>query len=265
MNLKRSDKLIAIVGVVILIVAAVGVVIYASDEEEGLKKTDDEDKILVFGVYADSVEDSLTTIHCPLSLRGIFSLLSQGKSYNNEEAFSIPFDNIEEIVIDITYNDKQTSKTILGIILKLLGNPTGVDTLSVSIIDPDGISHTESISNGNATIEIPVNFPIYQKEIEAESLEEARKTLNGWQSDKWNGENFQIEASLTISGKIWLFTRLAERFGSDSFDVDVSFNYYEYDLEEPEEPEDDEDDDNDTTGGTWSTTPYASMSFLGFH
>ena len=34
MNLKKSDKIIAVVGVLILIVAAVGIIIYAPDNDE---------------------------------------------------------------------------------------------------------------------------------------------------------------------------------------------------------------------------------------
>ena len=54
MALKKSDKIIAIVGVIILIVAAVGIFLYADLEEEETPK-DDEGEMKIFEIHYDEV------------------------------------------------------------------------------------------------------------------------------------------------------------------------------------------------------------------
>jgi len=51
MNLKKSDKMIAIAGVVILIIAAIGIILYASNEPENEVPTNTEQRSLYLSVY----------------------------------------------------------------------------------------------------------------------------------------------------------------------------------------------------------------------
>jgi len=264
MNLKKSDKIIAIVGVLVLIVAAIGVIVYVP--EEGDEPTDTGDgELKKFNIVKDSDHGIDTTTNCPLNLPKKLSLFSKGKSYSNKEFYTLDAENVKSITIEVKYTDQQTP--FLNKILKK--QKIGMDVLTVNVVDPDGTKHSFSIDgNGKKNETIMVSPEIMQSCIEAKTIEEAQMEIANMSANnsKWYGECFEVSANLKVKGTLGPLARLAERFQQDQFSITISYDTYHYDLVE-ETPDDGngENGDDDNNEESYNGTPYSGMSVMGFH
>lgn len=269
MNLRKSDKLIAIVGVVIIIVAAIAIVIYVPENGDGngVPSNGDTDTTY-YDIQVDEFNSEGPPKTCPFSNNGIF--LSKGKSYSNKNILTINDDKIIGTVnFTLRFNDNRYSFGFIPFIFKLLNMPLGGDTVSVTITDPMGEKHSVNLqSGGKAKISITINPKdfIGTVGIFAKTPEEADMELNNDTANYTDikDQPFSISASLTIKGKVKLFPRLVERFGKDNLIIIYNYSHLDYSIKIPSEPPSNDGDGDGETGGdtetgdtkgvqTWST------------
>ena len=240
LNLKKSDKIIAIVGVVILIIAAIGIAVYTSSEGDK-KEISPEPEEKIYYVEVDYKSGSLSSI-------SDFT----GKNSPYEGTISINKGNLDIITFNLSWVDDKA--TFLG--------SKGLDTLTLEVTDPSGGIHKGSdksatkTKDGTVVITIDtLNVPCIDS-IEAKDFSDAQGQLEQppYYKDKWKNEEFKIKVSVDI-GEIRILKRLFER-GND-FDLEITYDYYYYELEEPEEDEEfpptglENDDYNGAIGEFW--------------
>jgi len=127
MSLKTSDKIIAIIGVIILIGAGVGIYLYWVSDEDTKEPMEPEDEYVTYNIVptlkdGESIKKTFTFSKSLLLLSKV--------NFDNNKFFQISEDNIISININVTYNDG-----VVGILQKK-------DTVNVIITDPDGGKHS---------------------------------------------------------------------------------------------------------------------------
>jgi hypothetical protein len=244
-SLKKNDKIIIIVAVVILVIAGVGVAMYQSPK-------------------APTDFTSLTTneksYDVTWTLRnGTLTTLSDfaGKKTPFEGTVTIPEGNVNSVTFNLSWTDDHMT------FLKRMG----LDSLTLEITMPDGVNYfTETNKSapktGFATISHTLIKDIIPPEgpIKAENEQEAQTTLqtSPYFDDAWTDKDIKINVSVQI-GELRFLKKLRDK-GND-FELKISYQYYEGVLKE---------DTTKNTGGDfgmppddlWSneeTPPYISM------
>ena len=220
MNLKKTDKIIAVVGVIILIVAAVGIVFYTSGENEGSKQPIKKTK-----------QYSVEWISASGKLADITGFASKKEPFTGEftvEALE-PGSVIINVDVHITWEDNIVTKFALF--------RKGQDTLTAVVNSSIGESKTHSATgSGNETL----SFIAYSKpndEIieDVESETEAESVL----LEKYDGMNtisFDFEVQVVVGEKllslrpIKLLNYLRDK-GND-FTLEITYDYYYPELQE---------------------------------
>jgi len=255
MNLQKNDKIIAVVAVLVLIIAGIGIVLYMpADDEEPIKPKEDE--VYEFKVTRNTFNDSI--------ISGDFTVKDKiiGKQ-NYMETFDVDQDNLDELVIHVDYTDRHS-----GFLLK----SAGADTLTVTLYDEEE-TEIESIQikgSGNDSITIsgamPKNFGLmYAKNLaEAEDMLEENLSL----MKTGEKETYTIEASIK-TGEIFIFKPLKwiiEKLTADTFTLKIDANYYNYEVVESEYNDYGDDRDlNKDNDGEISTTTFNYLNTLGYH
>ncbi len=261
MNLQKNDKIILVVGVVILIAAAGAIAIYTTQSNgEDKNHTDQSDQMMTYDVGWTIKTRTLDSKTYSLNLPSILSFLNKGKSASDNNFFTVDQDNIKLIEINVSFTDNKMGLPLLG----FLGSGAlgiGKDELMVTITDPDEMDYKTVIKgNGKNTIEIEGKVRPFSTSIDAESFEEAEMKLEENYSTEWSGESFELKANLKISERLRLFNRIFERFFKDTFKIDVTYHYYEYSLMENLE-ENNNEDSNDEDSETGIGDFYNLMSY----
>ena len=253
MSLKKSDKIIAIIGVIILIGAGMGIFLYATTDEETDEPKDDQTGVDYYNIDYEPQDFDIM----PLESKSIKPKLFGEKT----ESFEVEVDhqNIKSIKFFIEYNDNKK-----GILFGKMLTSIGADTLTVQIKDCEGnviegcpIS-IKGDSKKNKTVEISLGNIISLEPIEADSMSEAKSIL------KEKYVDFKETYTIKVSIKSPLWMKFRELLGQDTYKVEVTGQYYDYMIvepEEPEEPEDDEGDNGETVYG--NVGMYASTVLPG--
>jgi len=231
MNLKKSDKMIAGIAVVVLIIAAIGIIYYSESEDEVPDNGDDKDKMILFNVIDDVKDGCVVPEDTNYKVKDKLLNLGGDGGYHGE--VDIAQQNLKSVQFKFDYTDTKSGK-----ILKSLGR----DTLTVKISDSNGevIDKQTITGSGNKTIEVNSITPMISlAQIEAETEAEAEERLEERYSDFPMNTTFKIDVTLKI-GEIRLLKRIVEKlFGNDAFELEITYDYYHYGVEEVEE--DDED------------------------
>jgi hypothetical protein len=222
MSLKRSDKIIAVLGVVIMIAAGFGILLYASSDEDNGDTPIIDTKQDTYRVYYEESD--------PISATPDNTVFSIKPKFINQQDYTgnvvINQKNLKSVTIKVEYEDSFKG-FILGIIGKL-----GADTLTVTIKDADGNTiETGSIKGDqkkNVTFTIDVGSLISLDSIEAEDIKEATDILE----DRY--VNYDKTYTIKASLKTGLWGKIRERLKTDSFYLMVTYTYYDYSLEEPD-------------------------------
>jgi hypothetical protein len=238
MTLKKSDKIIAIVGVVILIIAGIGIFLYVSPEKED----DDDngkplDEMFMYEVKTDEVTNGMGEES--FSFRKGLLLITKD-TLSNSEFVSFPVDNLKSVEFNISYNDNRVGG-IGGILFSRIFT-LGKDKLDVTITDPDGGTQTVRVDGNEKIIFDGINPKINIGSIDALTESKALDLLEDEYESKWKDQTFSIDAELKV-GFVEIFRpflRLMERLRGDSFTVEITYTYYDYDLEEVSEPGEEE-------------------------
>lgn len=249
MALKKSDKIIAIIGVIILIVAAVGIFLYADLEEEETTPKD-KGEMKIYEIQYDEIMMSAMPDNQDYSIRA--KLLGRG-SY--EGIVEISQENLDSVEIFVEYHDNKAG------LLWRFGRirAIGADTITISVYDSmENEVGRESIKgDGNRTIPIKSGGSMISLEpIEAEDIMEANEILQ----ERFipNQETYTIHISL----KTGLWGKIRELLGKDSFILDITYKYYEYYLEEMTSV-DEFDDEFPPTGENQGTQTWTPMAYPG--
>jgi len=247
MNLKKSDKMIAGIAVAILIIAAIGIIMYTEEEDE-TPVTDDKDDKMMYSIESNLIpvsEDIKEAKNIKPKVLG---------TYSENFKYDLDGDNIKNITFSISYADKNPG--ILGL-LKI-----GKDTFTLTIKDSEGnkVGSGQRKGQGSFNIEVDCNAKEITGPIEAESFDEAKMMLE----DQF--VHFNETYSFNVQLKGGLFGRIRERIlGKDTYSVSVTYHYYNY--KDPVEMHEDNDDNNptDIKPSDYKHTVYSSICTTGFH
>jgi len=225
MNLKKNDKLILIVGVVILIVAAIGIAFYTSAD------TDD------VGLYVPPEEKTFDVTWNGVTMeKPIINGIAE-KTYSESETISAPtWSVLTNVEFRLDWEDDYT----LGLLVN-----KGADTLTAEITEQGGESITdENIQGGNLTFKFNVNDRPSNDYVVAATSDEAEEIVK----EEFQGENeasFDVTVNVQTGEKWGLrilknIRRIMDK-GND-FDLTITYTYYVFNMEEQEENNNDDDD-----------------------
>jgi hypothetical protein len=244
-SLKKNDKIIIIVAVVILVIAGVGVAMYQSPKAP----TD----------YS-SLITSEKSFNVTWALRnGTLSSISDfaGKKTPFEGIVTIPEGNVNRVTFNLSWTDDHMT------FLKRMG----LDRLTLEVSMPDGMSsfsetNTSAPRTGYGTISFTIFKDINPPEgpIKAENAQDAQTKLQTapFFDDSWTDKDINFNVSVQI-GELRFLKKLRDK-GND-FELQISYQYYDGTLNE--------DTTKNTGGGSdmppedvWSSNeepPYISM------
>ena len=248
MALRKSDKIIAIVGVIILIVAGIGIVLYMDTEENEGGGTGNKNKMMYYPVeskmiFTPLLEKSQSKIK--LKIRG-----GADFSYKGEIT---EVNNLKNISVTLRYTDNNPG--LLGRFLNM-----GKDTITISVLDSEKEKVGGGTKQGSGKITFDISNPVMEEiegPIEAKSRDEAQQMLKDMYVSTTETYTFKINIKGGLIGA------LRERFlGKDSFKLTVSYCTYSYTIGEPED-----DDGNTITGSNFDLDPpvYHTTNFPGYH
>jgi hypothetical protein len=210
-SLKKNDKIIIIVAVVILVIAGVGVAMYQSP-----KAPKD---------YS-SLRTSEKNYNVTWSLRnGTLSTLSDfaGKKTPYEGTVTIPEGNVNSITFNLTWTDDHMT------ILKRMG----LDSLTLDVSMPDGMnSFSETKTSAPKTGFGIINYTVYKDiippegPIKAENEQDAQTKLQAspYYDDSWTDKDIKINVSVHI-GELRILKKMRDK-GND-FELKISYQYYD--------------------------------------
>lgn len=246
MTLKKSDKLIAVIGVIILIVAAIGIVLYAgNDNEKGAPIIDILKPIKTYEVNYTEVTLPIDPDNTDYSIKP--KLIKQGIYEGN---IVLEEQNLKSINIMIEYHDN-----FCGFIFNKILRPIGADTLTITVYE-DGEEIAKEKIKGDGIVELPsisIGSIIPVLTVDAKDMDEAITKLE----EQYIDYNISYNIQITLKTGLWKMFR--ELLGKDNFDLKVNYTQFVYDIIDPE---DDDSDNNPPTGGyedgtqTWATMSY---------
>jgi hypothetical protein len=241
-HLKRNDKIILVVAIAVIVVAAIGIAAYNPIDDEPTGTTDQD-----MNMYMVTWEEKTTDLATESGYAG--------KKAPYENTISFNQGNLKSISFNLSWYD---DKAFLGRL--------GRDTLTLEITTPDGDMYTESAQSavssrlGNVMLSInSINTKPSTDTIEAEDISEAEQMLNEepYYNDKWENEDFTICVYCSV-GEI--LGRFRPRDKGNSFELEISYEYYDAILQE--EAEYGESDENSGDNMEESSTPnYLGMIF----
>jgi hypothetical protein len=247
MNLKKSDKIIAITAVVILIIAAIGVVLYTDKEPDEVLP--EENEMILYTVDVEPRQ-------APLTLDNTDYFMKNKKPYTG--TIEVPCDNLKGVDIYIEYEDKD-----IGFLLK----KGRQNTITVTVYDEadSEICTTQIMGMGNETLKIPGSNPLDIDQIKAKDITDAEARLEENLSNTGLTKTYTIEVSVKHGESIlrpimWLL----EKLGKDSFTPEITYEYYSYILEE-QKLDDDGDDDLSEESLNPTVVTYRTLGLPGKH
>lgn len=251
MSLKKSDKIIAVVGVIILICAGIGILLYATEEDENGGKPPVTEKTKTFDItYQESPPMAAIPDNTAYSIKPKL-LNSRMRPYVGNVI--ITQKNLKSVTFFVRYNDN-----IKGFLGGRLFPTIGADTLTVSIKDSEGNAIVTKSNKGSLRVNetLEVGSLISLEPIEAEDKLEAYDILEERYVD------YEETYKITISLKTGFWGKIREILKTDTFKLEVTYTYYEYDLEgfgdyPPNEP----DDGMPPLGSNVGTGIYAATNF----
>ena len=247
MNLKKSDKIIALVAVVILIIAAIGVILYTDIEPE-VKLPVKE--VFLYNVTVESNPGSLRLDNTDYSM-------TNKKPYTG--TFEVTSDNLESIDIYIEYEDNDRG------FLKIFKN-SRKNTITVTVYDEaeNEVISTKIIGMGNETLIISGSSALDIGQIIAKDINDAREKLDENLSNTGLTQKYTIEVTVKY-GELRILKKFLEKLSGDSFTIEITANHYDYQLEEVEDSNNDDGYEETSIQSGYRATPYVSTNYIGFH
>lgn len=224
-SLKKNDKIIIVIAVAVIIIAGIGIAAYNPPDEPDIMEENGKNTFMV----------EWDIMSGPSEMTSDYA----GKKSPYEGTYSIGEANIKSIKFNLTWID---DKAFLGRL--------GRDTLILEITNPDGDVIEESAQSavkskfGNVELTIIVSGSAPSTvPIEADDEDEARDQLmqEPYYDDKWVNKEFTIRVGCSV-GEI--LGGIRPRDKGNSFDLEVSYEYYDASLMEEETKETGSDGDS---------------------
>lgn len=209
-SLKKNDKIIIIVAVVILVIAGIGVAMYQSPKTTSIFPTD------MMGEQSYNVTWTVRNG----SLGTISEFAHKNSKY--EDAVKIPHGNVKSVTFNLSWTDDYMT------FLRRMG----LDTLTLEVITPDGMTSTQSSKSasvtGQGTITLTVNTGIIPPKlpIKEETENDAQQKLKTppYYDESWTDKEIIIGVSVQI-GEIRPLKRMRDK-GND-FELQITYEYYD--------------------------------------
>jgi hypothetical protein len=228
-SLRKNDKIIIIVAVIILVIAGVGVAMYQSPKTTS---------ILPPAITGGSSYEVIYAVR-----NGSLDPISDfaGKKAPFGTSVMIPEGNIQSVTFNMSWTDDHLT------FLKR----RGMDSLTLEVTMPDGFSTKDTNMSapitGAASISMTILSEIYPPEgsIKAKDVKEAQALLQQqpYYQDTWTDKEINISVSVNI-GEIRLLKQLQDK--GNNFEIKITYQYLEGSLKE---------DTTNTTGGDVDTPP----------
>ena len=253
MILKKSDKIIALVGVVILIVAAIGIVLYTSEGN----KTPKEPQPVMKKYSVGWIEESPTPIEITDFVSKKEVLTGQFNLEASEPGSVICV--ITNVDVQITWQDNIVAKFALF--------RKGQDTLTATVTPSGGESKTHSSTgSGNETLSFSINSKPNDELIEDVESESEAESIILEKYDGMNTISFDYEVKVVVGEKLLnlrplkLLNYLRDK-GND-FTFKITYTYFHPDIQEygKSSPDDEEDSNQESDMGTLT---YNTMAYPG--
>jgi len=226
MVLKKSDKIIAIVGVLILVIAAISIVVlYSPSEKVGETGT-------VMKTFSVTWIKGTGTV--PMNKDDLYA--GKKSPYANTTDVEAPEGSVlTNVQFELTWEDDH----IYGLIFK-----RGLDTLSAEIACGDELQPYSEKGGGNNTFSFDIEYQPQDESVDAENISEVEQAIKNKYSDK-NKASFDVTVKVKTGEKLRRPLKFLKDKGND-FDLVVSYEYYYPQIIE-EEPETGGDDGYDET------------------
>lgn len=241
-SLKRNDKIIIIVAIIVIVIAGIGVAMYTQPATTSIP-------LVPIGTN-QSFSVNWTTLSGSLDTMSEFA----GKKAPYITGIQIPQANIKSITFNMSWVDDHT--TFFG--------RRGLDTMTLEVTTPDGeVTTVSNVSapktkQGSVSIMLVSNIIPPVTPIKADDVGAAQAQLNKkpYYDDSWMNRNFSIKVSDKI-GEIRPLARLMDK--GNSFSLQVSYQYYQGVIQQGQ-MKSTGGDGNDTqqTENIWEP-PYMSM------
>ena len=257
MNLKKSDKMIAVVGVIILVFAAIGIVMFTPDDGDDNGDGDGAEEIKKYMINPVPKVGIAVPDPDPTGQKVTEKIIGDG-SYMGE--VSIPLNELVCVKFHVEYED--------NIKINFLGN-MGADTLTFTVYDEnDNQLDSKSITKmGNDTIILDVvSDHLSIREIKAENENTAWDRLEENMTDTGMQKTYKITVS--VNQKETIFRPIAwllEKIMQDKFSLEVTYDYLDYELEEIDTGGDGGDEPPADQGINNLSLTYLSTNYIGRH
>jgi hypothetical protein len=214
-SLKKNDKIIVIVAVIILAIAGGVIAMYQSPKT---------DKILPPNIPSEKSYDVNWT-----ERNGFLTTISEfaGKKLQYEGTVVIPEGNVKSITFNLSWTDDRMT------FLKRMG----LDSLTLEVTMPDGINFFSETSKsaqitgkGNISRTIVKNIIPPPKSIKANDVQDAQSLLKDkYYDDSWTDKDISISVSVQI-GELRILKKMRDK-GND-FELKITYQYYDGTLKE---------------------------------
>ncbi|MEM4257783.1 MAG: hypothetical protein QXL17_01350 [Candidatus Thermoplasmatota archaeon] len=234
-SLKKNDKIVIIIGVLVLVIAGVGIAVYVPPE-----KTNNEHTPPGETTYQVAWQTSSGTYQLNDEL-----YTSKNKPYSKE--ITLTQDNLLEVTIELSWTDDHT----YGLLRK-----KGLDTLTVDVTGKGQTKTEKQTGNGTMTLTFRMNTLPTITTIQASTLSDAEDAIKA-DYYKTADETFTINVKVQTGEKIFRFFKYLRDKGND-FDVKITYTYFNALISETKEETKNTHQNTYNTDDTWEP-PYLSM------
>jgi hypothetical protein len=229
-SLKKNDKIIIIVAILVLVLAGVGIAMYQSPQT-----TTDLSSLIT----SEKNYNVIWTVR-----NGSLNTISDfaGKKAPYQGTVMISDENVKSITFYLSWTDDRMT------FMKRMG----LDSLTLEVTMPDGVySFMETNKSAPLTGEGTISYTILngiippETPIKAVDEKEAQAQLKDipYYDDSWTDKDISINVSVDI-GEIRLLKKMRDK--GNNFELEITYEYYDGSLEE---------DINKDTGGDNDTPP----------
>jgi hypothetical protein len=213
-NLKRNDKLIIIVAVAVIILAAIGIAAYNPPENGIIKPllgTDENSYLITWEKKTNS--DTISDF--------------AGKNTLYSETYMIT-ESTGSVITDVNFQIIWQDDRTIGLLIK-----RGLDSLTAEIAstEMDGDNQTYyGEGSGNETLFFNVNKVPLLDSVEAEDISEAQQKIK----DRFSGQHttsFDVTVSVKTGEPLRRLFKFLRDSGND-FEIKITYDYYQVSIEE---------------------------------
>ena len=227
MKLKKNDKIILIVGVVILIASGAGIALYNVDDSDDSSLVEDSEMTYEYTWTKKTGEANL----------GSNIYAGKGDTYDSSITLTTPTGSVlTKVDIELSWEDDCT--------YGLLKKNKGQDILEGTITYGSKEESMESVGSDNITKSFTINNMPKTDAVQATSEQDAKDAINELISGD-NKATFAFYIDITPGEKIWRLLKWTRDKGNE-FDLTATYTYYTYELDTTDSSDGDDDDGDDT-------------------